>query len=652
MIIFLREKFIAQLFMWVIAIVFLVGTVLLYNNSQGGSGGPEAEVVLRMGDAEVTRGDFERAVADAMRAARNQQRFGREPDRGETQKSVIEQWIQQTILSSATVSDAEVERYIRSDADRVSLYNLYQQRGFEDIYAQSVRLQLSATTLRDTIQNLELVTDTEIEQDFRIETDKAKLKFIEFRHADYTPGIEVDDAEAEAHFEANRDIYKEEEQVNVKFIKVTPADYVTEADVQTYYDENPGEFTTVEAVRARHILKKFPDSATDEQKAEVKTAAEELLKTVNDELAKGTTFAELAEKHSEGPSASQGGALTGSNSNLPPGAYFARGDMVKPFEEACFDTLNPGEVSELVETQYGYHIITLEEKKPPETKPFDQVQYDIQQKLVKIRGTEEARELATDLLYEVEITDYDTALRLDAYKEKALEAQETGLFSGDATTIPNIGPIWSYRGLTEALFDTEVGVIKVVEGKKSNGDIEAFFIATVLEKKPAAIPPFTEIKATVIEDVRKKKAKERAVADAQNLMNQRAADESLDALLKKYQAPEGLAADRLSVQESNLFARAANSHYISGMGNSDEAMFAAFLMKVDEVRGPLKGDSSVYIIQLTERQEPDLETFKTDTDEQTRHRQSLIQVKKREAYLNWLAARKKQSNPWIHPDYR
>ena len=184
--------------------------------------------------------------------------------------------------------------------------------------------------------------------------------------------------------------------------------------------------------------------------------------------------------------------------------------MVKAFEEACFDTLNPGEVSDLVETPYGYHIITLEEKKPPETKPFDQVQYDIQQKTGENRGTEEARELATDLLYEVEITDYDTALTLDAYKEKALKAQETGLFSSDATTIPNIGPIWSYRGLTEALFDTEVGVIKVVEGKKSNGDIEAFFIATVLEKKPAAIPPFTEIKATVIEDVRKKKAKERA----------------------------------------------------------------------------------------------------------------------------------------------
>ncbi len=651
MIIFLREKFIAQLFMWVIAIVFLVGTVLLYNNSQGGGSGPESEVVLRMGDAEVTRGNFESAVANAIRSARNQ-RYGTEPNREETQNSVIEQWIQQTIMSSAALSDAEIERYIRSDAERVKQYNLYQQFGLVDDYTQNVRLQLSATTLRDTIQNLELVTDTEIEQDFRLEADKAKLKFIEFKHADYATAIEVDDDEAAAHFEKNRDTYKEEEQVNVKFIKVSPADYVTESDVQAYYDENPGEFTTVEAVRARHILKKFPDNATDEQKAEVKTAAEELLKTVTDELAKGTTFAELAEKHSEGPSASRGGALTGSNSNLPPGAYFARGDMVKPFEDACFDTLKPGEVSELVETQFGYHIITLEEKKPPETKPFDQVQYDIQQKLVKIRGVEEARKVAADLLYEVEIQDYDAAIVLERYQDKAPSVQETGLFSRDAATIPEIGPKWSYHGLTEAFFDTEVGVIKVVEGKTSAGDVEAFFVATVLEKKPAAIPPFADIKATVIEDVRQEKAKAQALADAQNLMNQHQTDASLDALLKKYQAPEGLAADRLSVQDSNLFSLSANSHYISGMGDSSEAMFAAFRMKVDDIRGPFQGDTAVYIVQLTERQEPDLETFQTDTDEQTRHRQSLIQTKKREAYLNWFAARKKQSEPWIHPDYR
>ena len=81
MIIFLREKFIAQLFMWIIAIVFLVGTVFLYSNTRGGSEGPEGEVVLRINSTEVKRGEFESAVANAIENQRRNQRFGA-PDRG------------------------------------------------------------------------------------------------------------------------------------------------------------------------------------------------------------------------------------------------------------------------------------------------------------------------------------------------------------------------------------------------------------------------------------------------------------------------------------------------------------------------------------------------------------------------------------------
>ena len=651
MIIFLREKFIAQLFMWIIAIVFLVGTVMLYSNSRGGDEGPESEVVLRINDSEIKRGDFERTVADAMQSQRNQ-RFGGTPDREQTQKAVIDQWIQQTILNSAEISDKEIENHIRRDTNLVNQYNLYHQAGLADSYRDSIRLQLSAATLRDSIQALELVTDTETEQAYRLETDKAKLKFIEFKHADYTATVEVDDTEAEAYFEKNRDNYKSEEQANVKFIKVTPADFVSDSEVEAYYNSRQGEFTTPEAVKARHILKKFPDNATDEQKAETEAAAEELLKTIDEELDAGAAFADLAQTHSEGPSATNGGALRGRNPKLPPGDYFARGDMVKPFEEACFDMLNPGEVSGLVETSYGYHIIHLEEKKPPETQPFAQVQYEIQQKLVQIKGVEEAKEVATDLLYEIEIQDYEAALALDRYKELSLAGLETGLFSKDATDIPEIGSQWSYRGLTEEFFNMEVNVIKIVEAKNSNGEIAAYFVATVLEKKPAAIPPFAEIKTTVIEDLREEKAKASALADAQNLFNQHTEDATLEALLKKYKSPEGVAADRLSVQEGNLFALTSGSDYIAGMGNSGEAMFAAFQMKVDEVSGPFRGNTAVYLVQLVERQEPDIGTFQTDVDEKTRHRQALIQVKKREAFNNWFAARKKQSKPWVHEDYR
>jgi len=628
MIIFLREKFIAQLFMWVIAIVFLVGTVFLYSNTRGGGEDPEGEVVLKINNTEFKRGTFENAVANAMENERRRQRFGA-PDKKQTEKDIIERLVQRTILGSVNIGDAEVKNYIRSDTSRVEQYNLYQQWGVAELYTEDIRLQLSTDALRNSVQALELVTDVEAERAYQLEADKAKIKFIEFKYNDYTSSIEVDDADAKAYFQENRDNYKAEEQVNVKFTKVNPADLVTSAEVEAYYEENQKEFTTPEAVKARHILKKFPDNATDEQKAETKTAAEELLKTVNAELAAGTEFAELAEKHSEGPSSAQGGALRGRNPNLPAGDYFARGDMVKPFEEAAFDTLNPGEVSGLIETSYGYHIIKLEEKKAPEIRPFADAQYEIQQKLVQVNGVDKAKKIAEDLLFDIEIQDYDQALTLEAYKQLSLSALETGFFSRDTTTIPQIGATWGYQGLVDELFDMEVNVIKVVEAKKRTGqEVEAYFVATVLDKKPAAIPPFEEVKIAVIADVKTEKAKESAFADAQNLFNQREDAVSLDALLEKYKTPEGLAADRLSVQESNPFSLSPTSDYIAGVGNSAETMFAAFQMKVDDIAGPFKGSNSVYIIQLVEREEPDVEAFRTDPAENARHRQALIQAKK------------------------
>ena len=654
MIIFLREKFIAQIFMWVIAIVFVIGSIMLYSGSSGGrKEGTEAEVVLKIDAIEVTRKDFEKMVSDQMRQQQNQ-RYGTPPDQKRTQKEIIDFLIKRAIEGSANISDAEVERYIRSDENRVQQYNQYEGWGVAELYKQNVRFQLSSTSLRDNIQTLELVTDTEAEQVYQLEADKAKAKYLEFRHSDYLSTVNVDDAEAETYFQENRDDYKTEEQVNIRFIKINPGDFVSTSDIETYYTENQSEFTTAEAVKARHILKKFPENATDEQKVETKTAAEELLKTVKAELAAGTSFADLAKTHSEGPSGVNGGALRGNNPNLPPGDYFARGDMVKPFEEACFDILKPGEVSDLIETSYGYHIIQLEEKKAAEVKPFSDVENEIREKLVKINGVDNAKEVADNLLFDIEVEDYETAIGLDSYKELSLVAGETGFFSKGTTNIPDIGSSWVYGGLTEELFDMEVGVTKTIETKRFGRDVTAYFVATVLGKKPATIPEFEGVKEQVINDLRNKKAKESALADAQNLFNQRTDSESLDDLVKKYKVPEGITAVQKSVQESNLFNRTAGSSYISNMGNSKEVMFAAFNMSVGDVRGPFTGDSAVYIIELSERVEPDVELFRTDPAQKTQRYQALLQGKKREAYGTWFATRKKAMarDIWIHEDYR
>jgi peptidyl-prolyl cis-trans isomerase D len=653
MIIFLREKFIAQIFMWIIAVVFIIGTILLY----GGPGdqqkaGTEEEVVLKIGALEVTRGRFEDSIARRIRSQQNQ-RFRAEPDRKQAEKYIINRLIVEAIEGSANISDAEIEYYIRSNDNLLQRYN---QSGYEgaNYFKEQVRFILSATTLQDGIKTLELVTDTEAEQVYRLQADKAKVKFIEFRHNDYVTTVNVDDAEAEKYFQANLEDYKIEEQVNARFIQINPADFVSKSDIETYYTENQNEFLDpqIEAVKARHILKKFPDNATDEQKAETKAAAEELLKTVKSELAAGTSFADLAKTHSEGPSGANGGALRGRNPNLPPGDYFARGIMAKPFEEACFDVLKPGEVSDLIETVFGYHIIQLEEKKVPTLKSFPEVEFEIRGKLIQSSGVENAENVANELLFEIEIADFETAVGLDKYKELSLTAGETDFFSKDARNIPSIGVRYNYAGLIEEFFDMEVDVTKTIETKRFGGEITAYFVATVLGKKPAAIPEFENVKEDVIEGLREKKSKERALADAQNLFNQYTDKESLDSLAKKYKAPEGITADQKSVQESNLFNLAVGSTSVSGMGNSKDAMLAAFNMSVGEVRGPFSGDSAVYIIELVERVEPDLELYQTDPTQKKQRYQTILQQKKTEAYSNWFAARKKSINPWIHEDYR
>lgn len=655
MIIFLREKFIAQIFMWVIAVVFVIGSIMLYSGSSGGRrDGTEAEVVLKIDAFEVTRGAFERMVSDEMRRQQNQ-RFSGPSDQKETEKVIINFLIKRAIEGSANISEAEVEHYIRSDASRVQLYNQYDRLGATEFYKQNVQLQLSSTALRDNVENLELITDTEAEQDYRLEADKAKVKYIEFRYSDYISTVNVDDAEAVTFFQENANDYKTDEQIKIKFIKINPADFVSQSDVETYYNENQSEFMTQELVKARHILKKFPDDATDEQKTETKTAAEELLKTVKAELAAGTSFADLAKTHSEGPSGADGGALGNSNPDLPPGKYFGRGQMVKPFEEACFDILKPGEVSDLVETVFGYHIIQLEEKHLPTLKPFLEVESEIRTKLVQLNGVDNAKEVAENLLFDIEIEDYETAVGLDRYKELSLAVSETDFFSKDVSIIPNIGSSFQFRGFTEEVFDIEVGVTKTIETKNFQGGVTAYFVVTVLGKKPAAIPKFEDVKGEVIDGVgglREKKAKESALADAQNLFNQRKDNESLDDLIKKYKAPEGTTTDQKSVQESGIFNRTAGSHYVSGVGNSKEVMFAAFNMSVGDVRGPFTGDSSVYIIELVERVEPDVELFRTDPAQKSQRYQTLLQGKKGKAYDNWFAARRKLANPWIHEDYR
>ena len=647
MIVFLREKFIAQLFLIVVGIVFIIGSFLLFD-IVGGSGalggGRENPIAFEINGVKIQQREFENLVSSEMTRQQQQSQNRSQIEREEIEQQILDLLIsRQVLLGSVQISNAEVEQYIRNDENLLSNYNTIQQSGNGDDFRQYVRSLLVNQVLLNQIQGLELVTDAEVENEYRLQNTKAKLKYIQFQHFGYNGAAEVNDAEAQAYFEANKAKYEKGEEVNLRFIKLDPTNFISGEDLQAYYNEHQQEFKTPEVVKARHILKKFPDNATDEQKAAVKAEAEKLLETVKAAIAEGEDFAELAKQHSEGPSAPQGGALRGNNPDLPEGDYFARGDMVQPFEQAAFDELAPGEVSDLVESRFGYHIIKLEEKRSEEVQSFAQARSKINDKLIQIVGAEQAKAVAENLLFDVEILDYQEAIQLDRYKDLSLTVQDTGFFTAVDNSIPEIGSKWTYQDVVDQVFDMEVNISAISTNRKQNGDIGAYFVVKVLEKKRATVPEFETVKAQVIDDIKGEKAKQLALEDAQRLLSLRGPDESLEDLVKKYEAPEEVTNKEREVKESNLFALSPNSGFISGLGTCRDAMFAAFSMELNEVQGALQGERDAYIIQLVEREEPDMENFGHDSAERAKIHKTLLQAKQTEIYRNWLATLKKSA---------
>ncbi len=646
MIVFLREKFIAQLFLIVVGIVFIIGSFLLFDIVGGGGaldGGRDTPVAFEINGVKIQQREFENLVSSEMTRQQQQSQNRSQIEREEIEQQILDLLIsRQVLLGSVQISNAEVEQYIRNDDNLLSNYNASQQSGNGDDFREYVRSLLVNQVLLNQIQGLELVTDAEVENEYRRQNTKAKLKYIQFQHFGYSGAAKVDDAEAQVYFEAHKEKYEKGEAVNLRFVKLDPKNFISGEDLQAYYNEHQQEFKTPEAVKARHILKKFPDNATDEQKAEVKAEAEKLLETVNAAIAEGEDFAELAKKHSEDAgSAPQGGALRGRNPNLPEGDYFTRGEMVQPFEKAAFDELAPGEVSDLVESRFGYHIIKLEEKRSEEVQSFAQARSEINDKLIQIVGAEQARAVAENLLFDVEILDYQEAIQLDRYKDLSLTVQDTGFFTAADNNIPEIGWKWTYQDVIDQAFDMEVNISAISTNRKQSGDIAAYFVVKVLEKKHATVPEFETVKAQVIDDIKGEKAKQLALEDAQKLIALRTPDESLEDLVKRYEAPEEVTNKEREVKESKVFALLPNSGFISGLGTCRDAMFAAFSMELNEVSGALQGDNSAYIIQLVEREAPDMEKFENDSAERAQIRRTLLQTKQTDIYRNWLATLKK-----------
>jgi peptidyl-prolyl cis-trans isomerase C len=163
---------------------------------------------------------------------------------------------------------------------------------------------------------------------------------------------------------------------------------VSEAETKKYYEENAAQFRQAEQVKASHILIQVSQDASDEKKAEAKKK----IAAVQEKLDKGEDFSAVAKESSEGPSKSRGGDL----------GFFQRGQMDQNFEDAAF-ALEPGTVSDVVETRFGYHIIKVDEKKPETTLAYADVKDELEQQLTQQKKREKVEEYLQDLRSKADI---------------------------------------------------------------------------------------------------------------------------------------------------------------------------------------------------------------------------------------------------------
>jgi len=433
----------------------------------------------------------------------------------EMRKDTLEGIVRERVLIAAanklhlTPSDARLQRLFVSDPQFASMRNPDGSVNRDILSAQGMNSEMFAAQLRQEFgmqQVLAGVTRTAVApasvatQSLDALLQQREIQFQRFDTAAYRAKANPSDAEIEAFFKQQEAQFKAPEQASIEYL-VLDMDTLTkglnpsDAELRKFYEDNSARFTAVEERRASHILIKADKDtpAADRQKA--KARAEELLAEARKNPA---GFAELARKNSQDTgSAVQGGDLD----------FFGRGAMVKPFEEAVF-ALKAGEISNVVESDFGYHVILLAEVRGGQKKPFDAVRAEIEtslrQSLAQKRWPEMAEQF-TNIVYE-----QSDSLK-PAVEKLKLELQTATV---QRNPVPGAqGPLASAKFL-EAIFANEA-----VANKRNTDAVEfganRLVAGRVVQHSPARTLPLAEVKDKVRERLVAKMGAELALKEGQ-----------------------------------------------------------------------------------------------------------------------------------------
>ena len=571
----------------------------------GGLGGdvfsatPGRGIIAKVGGTDISA-DEVRLTARQM-AQQDAQRYGEMASKimpfliqQETQRAVEQLISRQALVSEAgrmglRVSPEEVKDELQHGRYAATFFpggNFIGQVEYEDMlqranltpakFEEAVGSDILLTKLQALISGSASVSEAEIHEQFIKQNSKVKFDYAVLKKDDLSKGLHPTDEELKAFYESHKASYANSvpEKRKVKYAVVETGKaaenvQVTQEDLRTYYDQHRDQYRMPEQVKVSHILIKTPlpgpDGKVDEKGvAEAQRRAEDLLK----QLKSGAKLEDLAKKYSEDPgSAKQGGSL----------GWIGKGQTVPEFEKTAF-SLPKGQISDLVKSSYGFHIIRVDDKQEAHVKTLDEVKAEIEPVLKHQKGQQIAQKQADTLLKQAR------AQGLDAAAAALGVPVITSDFFARKDMLPGLGP--SPQFMDAVFSETEKAPPDVAPA--SQGTV----VFQLLAVKPAATPTFEEIRSKVEDEFKNERSSTLLSQKIQELSDRAKAEHDLKRAAKELGA---------TVKTSDFVLPDGQ---VPDVGSMSGQAAVAFTMKPGEVSGPINNGENAVVLAVLENQQP------------------------------------------------
>jgi len=468
---------------------------------------------------------------------------------------------------------------------------------FEDAVGKDLLL----SKLRALIAGSATVSEKEIRDQFVKQNTKVKFDYAVLKQDDLRKGLHPTEAELKAFYDQHKNTYANSipEKRKIKYAsidlnKIKDGVQISHDELQAYYDQHRDQYRTPEQVAVSHILIKTPlpgpDGKVDEKGVTTaQNRAADLLK----QLKGGAKFEDLAKKYSEDPgSAKEGGSL----------GWIGKGRTVPEFEKAAF-SLPKGQMSDLVKSSYGFHIIRVDDKQDAHLKTLDEVKGEIEPILKQQKAQQIAQKQAEELLTEAKATGLDAAAAA-----KKIPVITTD-FIARRDQLPGLGP-------SNQLMDAVFGA-----AEKSPPDLaptaQGFAVYQLQAIKPASTPSFEEIRARVENEFKNERSSILLSQKTQELSDRAKAEHDLKRAAKELGA---------TVKSSDFVLPDGQ---VPDIGSMAGQAAVAFTMKPGDISGPINSGANGAVIALLDRQAPSDADFAAKRDQ---IRDSLLQEKQQELF--------------------